>query len=105
MIGALSRRVALERPDRLEDEGGGADVVWTPVATVWARVTSSGRGADASFDGLASRIGHRLRLRWRGDVAPGWRARLGERVLRIESALDQDGARRWLHLDCVEEVR
>ncbi len=105
MIGALARRVALERPERVEDEGGGASVLWTPVATVWASVISAGLGERASFDSVAGRVSHRLRVRWRSDLAPGWRARIGERVLRIESAVDRDAARRWLHLDCIEEVR
>jgi len=105
VIGALSRRVGLERPDRTEDSGGGAVVDWASVATVWASVISAGQGRDASLGGAASRISHRLRIRWRSDVTPGWRARLGERTLRIEAAVDRDGARRWLHLDCVEEIR
>lgn len=105
MIGPLSRRVVLERPDRTEDDGGGAVVVWTPVATVWASIASSPAGDLAAQDDLIARVAHRVRLRWRSDVLPGWRLKLGERVFRVVAAVDRDGARRWLHLDCEEERR
>jgi head-tail adaptor len=68
-------------------------------------VTSSPQGEAAAHDALVGRISHRLRIRWRADVSPGWRAMLGARTLRIEAAVDRDQKRRWLHLDCTEEIR
>lgn len=105
MIGDVSRRIALERPDREEDAGGGAEVVWVPVAVVWASIRSSASGEEIASDDFAARVSHELRLRWRDDVRPGWRVLHGGRELRVRAAVDRDGARRWLHLECEEELR
>jgi SPP1 family predicted phage head-tail adaptor len=105
VIGALKRRVRLDRPDRTGDAGGGAAVVWTPVATVWARVASSPAGESESADDLASRVRHEVELRWRSDVRPGWRVVLGGKTLRVRAVVDPDQGRRLLVLECEEEVR
>ncbi len=104
MIGALSRRVTLERPDRTPDAGGGASTVWTPVATVWARVSSEPRRDREVADDLAARVEHTVVVRWRSDVEPGWRVLSGGRTLRVQALADRDQAKRWLHLQCEEEA-
>jgi len=105
VIGELSRRVTLERPDRTEDGGGGASVTWTPIATVWAAVTAAAAGEITATDDVASRVRHVLRIRWRADVRAGWRAVLDGRALRIRASVDRDGAKHWLVLDAEEEAR
>lgn len=35
--GDLDQRIRIERPDMVEDEGGGRETGWAEVATVWAR--------------------------------------------------------------------
>jgi len=105
VIGELSRRVTLERPDRTDDGGGGAAITWTPIATVWASVTAAAAGENTATDDVASRVRHAIRIRWRADVRTGWRAILDGRVLRIRGVVDQDGAKRWLTLDAEEERR
>lgn len=105
MIGSLSRRVGLERPDRVEDLGGGGSIVWTPVDVVWASVRASGAAEDVVGDALGARVSHELRIRWRDDVRPGWRVGFDGRRLRVRAVLDRDGRRRWLHLECEEELR
>jgi SPP1 family predicted phage head-tail adaptor len=105
VISDVSKRVALERPERELDDGGGVTITWTQVAVVWASIRSAATSESAAGDDLTARTAHELRLRWRDDVRPGWRVIHESRALRIRSAIDRDGAKRWLHLDCEEELR
>lgn len=104
MIGALNRRVTLRMPVRTEDDGGGAEIAYASAGDVWARIeTPSAADADIGAARGAA-IKHRMTIRFRTDVGPDWRVLWGEgREARIVAARDEDGARRFLELDCEEE--
>jgi SPP1 family predicted phage head-tail adaptor len=104
VIGSLSRRIGLERPDRVEDLGGGGSIVWTLVDVVWAGFRSAGRGERVVADALSPRVSQALRIRWRDDIRPGWRVTLYGKPLRVLAVVDRDGRRRWLHLECEEQL-
>lgn len=104
MIGSLSRRIGIERPDRVEDLGGGGTIIWTLVDVVWASFRSAGRAERVVADALSSRVSHTMRIRWRDDVRPGWRVTVNDRPLRVLAVVDRDGRRRWLHLSCEEQL-
>jgi SPP1 family predicted phage head-tail adaptor len=105
VIGALKRRVTLQRPDRAEDAGGGAAVIWTDVATAWARVTTAAAGEGEAADALTARVAYTVGLRWREDVRPGWRVVFRGKALRVRAAVDRDLDGRFIVLQCEEEVR
>lgn len=105
MIGDLSRRLTLVRPDRADDSGGGFAATWTDVATVWAAVSAAPAGESAATDDRVARVAYAIRIRWRDDVRPGWRARLDGRTADVVSVVDEEGAKRWLHLVAEEEIR
>jgi SPP1 family predicted phage head-tail adaptor len=105
VIGDLARRVTLERPDAVDDAGGGFAVSWTPISEAWARIVSSRASEGEEADDLVSRVSHAVRMRWRSDVGAGWRLVFDGRYLRVRAAVDPDGAKRWLDLDCEEEIR
>ncbi|MCG8442228.1 MAG: phage head closure protein [Caulobacterales bacterium] len=104
-VGALMRRVTLLQPSRTEDGGGGAQIAFQPVATVWAEIASAAGGEEAELDDLTARVTHTMRIRWRADVRAGWRVEMAPRAFRVRGAVDRSGGRRWLELDCEEEVR
>lgn len=82
--GNLNQRLRLESPVRSLDEGGGAAVVWTLVAEVWAevwpvsgaeRAAGGGAAGEAATTNMRARIysaGHPvasdMRVVWRGHV-------------------------------------
>jgi len=101
--GQLSSRVALERPVRTSDGSGGATVDWVEVATLWAAIEPVAAGEDFAADRLATRVTHRITIRFRSDVEGGMRIVHRGRLLRIESWRDPDEARRFLVLEAVEE--
>lgn len=102
MIGVLRHRVTLQHAVRTPDEGGGADLLWTDVAAVWASVEAgSGSVRDAS-DRIDTRTRTKIRTRFRTGIVPGMRFVEGARVFNIQAVLDEDGNRRWLLCLCEE---
>ncbi len=102
--GALRHKLTLEAPARAEDGGGGAEVTWSPVDEVWAEIRPRTGAETVTAEKRAGRLSHTVTLRWRADLAPTQRLRLGPRVLEIEAVTDPDGRRRWLQCRCTERV-
>ena len=48
---------------------------------------------------------HTITMRWRSDVASGWRFVFGDRVFAIDHVSDPDEMRRYLVCDVTEEGR
>lgn len=101
-IGSRRTRLTIEAPDETPDGAGGALVTWVEAGTCWARVRpESGREA-ASRDQLAGVVGLEVTMRWRDDIGPRNRFRIGGRIIAISSAVDPDGRRRLLVCRCTE---
>jgi len=101
-IGALRRRVVLERPTRADDGGGGAVETWEAIAEVWAMIEANSGKEAVEADRRSGRRKVDVTIRYREDVAPHMRFRLGDRVLDIRAVLDEDGRRRFLKCNCEE---
>ena len=102
-IGELTRRVTLEALNRTPDGAGGAVESWTTVATLFAAVRALSGGEGLAFDRMTGRATHEIIIRYRADVKPAMRFRLGTRTFEILALLDEEGRRR--HLRCLVEER
>jgi len=100
--GQLRARVVLEAPVRTPDAGGGADVVWTAEASLWARIAPKSGSEAAAGEALVSQSSHEVTIRRRDGVTAEKRFRLGSRILAIRAVRD-DGRGRALVCDCEEE--
>jgi SPP1 family predicted phage head-tail adaptor len=94
--GRLKSRLVLEKPTRVPDEAGGATVTWAAAATLWAELIPLKAEERPRGEGLVDMMLWRIVVRYRGDVAPGDRFRLGARLFLVLAVSDpgQDG--RWL---------
>jgi SPP1 family predicted phage head-tail adaptor len=101
--GRLVHRLVLEQPVRDPDGAGGATVTFAPLATVWASLEPISAAEDGASGRLATRITHRVTIRWRADVTGNLRLRHRGRTLRIASLRDPDESRRFLVIDAEEE--
>jgi len=101
-IGALRRRVVLERPALADDGGGGAVETWEAVAEVWAMIEAQSGKETVEADRLSGTRRVDVTIRYREDVSANMRFRLGDRVLDIRAVLDEDGRRRFLKCNCEE---
>ncbi len=97
-IGALRRRLTLEQQSRVADGGGGVMVTWTPVADLWASLSSSSGAEQLLADGLKGKGTHEIVIRKRMDVVPAMRFRMGARLFFVESVLGRDGPEPYLRI-------
>ena len=102
-IGMLRRRLQLDAAVETPDGAGGFARGWQFVTNVWARIEPV--GAADTFEALQGlvRITHRIKLRWRADIAGGMRLRDGDRTFLILSARDASEERRHILCQCAED--
>lgn len=99
-VGAMRHQVTLQSPLTTDDGSGGRSVTWQTAAVDWAEITALSGDERFLAGAETATVNYRLRLRWRSDVTPQWRALLSDgRVLDITAAYDAQGDRRWLTLD------
>lgn len=84
----LSRRLVLERPRRVTDAGGGADIVWEPIGTLWADLRAGSAREDTDAVRETVRVTHRVTIRTAPPGSaryprPDQRFRSGARVFNI----------------------
>jgi SPP1 family predicted phage head-tail adaptor len=101
-IGALRQRITLEAPSRIEGEGGTAEISWSAVLDVWARIVPSAGRELVRSDGMTARLTHEIVLRHRSGVLPEMRFRQGTRLFQIHAVIDVSERRRWLRCLCEE---
>jgi SPP1 family predicted phage head-tail adaptor len=103
-VGMLRERVAFTRRQTVREPGGGHALSFSPVATLWARVTGLSVREGQRADARAATATHSVVLRFRDDVLPGDRLRWRERVLEVVGVEDLDGRRAFLACRCVEQA-
>ncbi len=101
--GDLRHRVTIESGVRTSDDAGGSTIEWQPVAKVWAAIWS--RTVDEAFalDRVAGTATHDIWIRYRSDVSPDMRIRLGTRIFDVLGAIDVEDRGTWLK--CPSEER
>ena len=100
--GAFTARLVLEAPDETPDGQGGAEIAFTALASLWARIEPVRAGVSEAAGAEPVTITHRVWLRFRADVAAGMRLRKGTRLLDIRACRDPDETRRYIVCDCEE---
>ena len=101
-IGNLRHRLTIEQPVRTGDEGGGATLTWTTLATVWGQITAGSGREIVQGDTPTARGTYRIIMRYRSDIAPTMRLGWNGRLFEIIAVRDEDGTKRWLTCDCEE---
>jgi SPP1 family predicted phage head-tail adaptor len=103
-LGTLTDRVQLKQRLTTDEDEGGEIAVFTPLATVWARVRPL--AARQISDGDARGVGasHSVVLRFRSDLSPGDRIVYRGQNLEVVAANDLNGRRAYLSCLCTERV-
>ena len=101
-IGALRHRLVLESAARVPDGGGGATRTWTTLAELWAAIDPIKGTESVVAEAVAGRVLFSIHIRYRTDVTPAMRFRLGTRIFEILAVLDADDRRRFLKCLVVE---
>jgi|SRR3990172_2575057 len=101
-IGELRHRVTLESPTRTADGMGGFTTAWTTVAEVFAAVWPVSATEQIEALQTVMTVTHRIRMRYRSDVASSWRVKFGDRYFAIVSLINPNEAGKLLDLLCKE---
>lgn len=105
--GKLRHRLRIESETEARDAVGGVTRSWSTVATVWGEVRSP-RGAEELRVHTVQEVGVRvIEIRYRSDVTTHHRlvhveAGADAAIYNVKSAVDPDGRRRRLLIECTE---
>lgn len=102
MIGTLRHRLTLEVASLTSDGGGGAAESWVTTDTLWAAIAPMKGSEDVLAERIAGQISHVIHVRYRSDITPAMRFRLGDRVFEIGAVIDVGERRRFLECHCRE---
>lgn len=99
-IGQLDQKIGLRSQSLTSDGAGGATVVWTEYASVWAQVEPmSGREREAAQRTEAAAM-YVVTIRHRTDVKEGHVVRWGTRDLNVRFVRQASGRALYLALEC-----
>ncbi len=96
--GMLRTSVALQSQTRTADGVGGYTITWATYATVQAHVRQSSGREAMQADRLQDTAMLRCVIRYRSDVEPQHRVKIGSDVYQIRSIDNIEFRNRWLSL-------
>ena len=100
--GALRHRVILESMTKVDDGGGGLDIIWEEVAPLWVAIKPKSGRERLGAGQYASRLTHEITLRYRTLALPEMRFRKGSRIFEIVAVINVDEKNQWLRALCQE---
>lgn len=103
-IGTLTDRIELRQRVVTDEDEGGEIALFTPIATVWARVRSLATRQAVDSDARGLTATHCVVLRFRNGLSPGDRVVYRGRNLEVMSANDLNGRRAYLSCLCAERT-
>ena len=95
-IGALRHRLVIESAVRVPDDGGGVSRTWSNIAEVWAAIDPVKGRETVVAEAVTGSVSFVIHIRYRNDVVPAMRFRLGTRVFEILAVFDASDRRRFL---------
>lgn len=102
--GQLRHRIVLQQLTTTQNEFGEPVQTWTTFATVYAAVEPLRGREFFAAQQITAELSVRIRIRYRSDVKPAWRAVWGAHTYDIQDVIDVDGRHTELQLMCREVV-
>lgn len=104
VIAEMYHRFTLEIPVRTPDGAGGAVETFEAAADIWGALRPLGGSESLEADGLKARARFEIWIRFRGDITPPMRFRLGARLFDIRAVADEAGRHRFLRCSVEERL-
>ncbi len=104
MIGTMRHRIEMLTPSRIDDDAGGAAIIWLPGPEIWARVERLTSTRDFAGDRNTRLRRLSATIRYRTDVALGQQLRFEDDAYEVVSIESDDEQNRRLTLICEEVV-
>ncbi|MEP1206723.1 MAG: phage head closure protein [Rhizobiaceae bacterium] len=105
LTSSRGHRLTLQSRSEAAGEDGVLETTWTNVAAVWGAFVSSDIQRREEAQQMVEVLQHQIVIRYRDDLASGWRFLLDDREIAILSVIDPDQTRRFLSCRCEEEAR
>ncbi len=102
--GNLRHQITIEQVVEGRDSFNAVTEEWVPIVTLWASVEPIRGREFFEAQRVNAEISHRIKVRYYPGITSKMRARFGERIFRIEAALNIEERNREIHLMCVEAV-
>ena len=103
--GVLNHRFSLEQLIETADGLGALDRQFQPIAMVWGALEPMRHDERLLAQQLAEQATHNITIRFRSDIATGWRFVEGERVYVVVAIVDPDERGRYLRCQTEEVAR
>lgn len=112
MIGALRRRVTLQRYSRTSDDAGGASLQFNDITDLWASIVPQSAKESDFANQQREVVTHKVILRYREDITNADRLKevytrnnsKATRIFAIKGIRNVDNKFSYLELDCEEGV-
>ena len=101
----MGHRLVLQSPTDSVSTDGELLTDWTTIATIWGAFTASKVRREEEAQQMVEVQQHQIVIRYRDDVANGWRFLLDDREISILTVIDPDQSRRFLSCACEEAAR
>ena len=101
----FSHRLELQTLSEEVSPSGELSQQWTIICSVWGALFDKSVIRDEQAQQMRETINLSVLIRYRDDVANGWRFLLGERELTILTVHDPDETKRFLSCRCEEQGR
>jgi SPP1 family predicted phage head-tail adaptor len=75
-------------------------VTWEALAEIWGAIEMTNGVERLEADRMSGTVNATIVIRYRSDVTPAMRFRIGTQVYHILAVLDGDGAHRFLRCQC-----
>ncbi len=99
---ALDKRITLQASTKVPDGGGGFTAAWVDMATIWAAIWPTSVNEITQANAMTMVVSHRIRIRYRSVLKPGWRVKFGSRYFSIVGITSPNEGREWIDLMCKE---
>ncbi|MBM7064826.1 phage head closure protein [Neisseria elongata] len=98
--GQLRHRVEILQRVKEKDKSGATVMVWRPLCKVWADVRHISGSETMKHDVLSASVRASVRIRWREDITPDMRVKIGGKPYAIRAVIPDAAKRVFVDLVC-----
>lgn len=96
IIGRMDKRIQLQKQEKIPDGQGGYATGWVTQVTVWAEFKKPSFDTKDVAGAVASVSLREIKIRYRTDVAKGWRVLHGAKVYPVDHTYDMGKSETFL---------
>lgn len=104
MIGDLNKRITIQYPARVSDNMGSFTETWTDTGTVWAAMWPVSANEQIQSMQNSMVVTHKIRIRYRSVLSPGWRLKFGNRYFNIVGIVNPNEKNEYLDIMAKEAI-